>query len=221
MRKSQSTKKQIFECSNRVELNFFTLRRSKIETFLQMSTKPTSSTTRRSSTSTTNKKPTKNPSEILIRVKSKENERVEILFESEFRIRKWIPSRRNRSAQIDIFDAGRWKSTFETFSLQNLLVGKANRRFDAFARRETRSRGDLWNDSSRAELIFPVRFERRKFVDNFLWKFRDFKEKIRQKQSIDESLVESWIDRIESNRKKSFKSMRVKGWSSCSSRFSL
>jgi hypothetical protein len=38
---------------------------------------------------------------------------------------------------------------------------------------------------------------------------RDLKGKIHRKENIDELLIQTWIDRIESNRKKSYKSMQV------------
>jgi len=38
---------------------------------------------------------------------------------------------------------------------------------------------------------------------------RDLKGKIHRKEDIDELLLQTWIDRIESNRKKSYKSMQV------------
>jgi hypothetical protein len=43
----------------------------------------------------------------------------------------------------------------------------------------------------------------------FLYSPRDFKGKIHRKENIDELIIQTWIDRIESNRKKSYKSMQV------------
>ena len=37
---------------------------------------------------------------------------------------------------------------------------------------------------------------------------RDVKVKIQQKENLDEKSIQTWIDRIESNRKKSYKSMQ-------------
>lgn len=43
---------------------------------------------------------------------------------------------------------------------------------------------------------------------NFVF-HRDLKGKIHRKENIDEGLIQTWIDRVESNRKKSYKSMQV------------
>ncbi len=51
-----------------------------------------------------------------------------------------------------------------------------------------------------------------KFIDiiHYLIYFhRDLKDKIHRKENIDELHIQTWIDRIESNRKKSYKSMQV------------
>ncbi len=54
--------------------------------------------------------------------------------------------------------------------------------------------------------------KRKKFIDiiHYLIYFhRDLKDKIHRKENIDELHIQTWIDRIESNRKKSYKSMQV------------